>query len=121
MAERLLFIALNKTYGFKEVDCTGPVYKSMEVKEGALFLNFNFAETGIYSPDLEVSNFEIAGADKVFHPAKAVIINHKQVKVSSSEVAEPVAVRYGWNNWFVGTLFDNSMLPASSFRTDNWE
>jgi len=121
VAERLLFIALNKTYGFKEVDCTGPVYKSMEVKEGALFVNFNFAETGIYSPELEVSNFEIAGADKVFHPAKAVIINHKQVKVSSSEVAEPVAVRYGWNNWFVGTLFDNSMLPASSFRTDNWE
>jgi len=121
VAERLLFIALNKTYGFKEVDCTGPIYKSMEAKEGALFLNFNFAETGIYSPEMEVSNFEIAGADKVFHSAKAVIINHKQVKVSSSEVVEPVAVRYGWSNWFVGTLFDNNMLPASSFRTDNWE
>jgi len=121
VAERLLFIALNKTYGFKEVDCTGPIYKSMEAKEGALFLNFNFAETGIYSPEMEVSNFEIAGADKVFHSAKAVIINHKQVKVSSSEVVEPVAVRYGWSTWFVGTLFDNNMLPASSFRTDNWE
>ncbi len=121
VAERLLYIALNKTYGFKEVDCTGPIYKSMEAKEGALFLNFNFAETGIYSSELEVSNFEIAGADKVFHPAKAIIINHKQVKVSSSEVTEPVAVRYGWSNWFVGTLFDNNMLPASSFRTDNWE
>jgi sialate O-acetylesterase len=93
----------------------------MEAKEGALFLNFNFAETGIYSPEMEVSNFEIAGADKVFHPAKAVIISHKQVKVFCPEVAEPVAVRYGWNNWFVGTLFDNNMLPASSFRTDNWE
>ena len=121
VAERLLFIALNKTYGFKDVDCTGPIYKSMEVKEGALFLNFNFAETGIYSPELEISNFEIAGADKVFHPAKAIIINHKQVKVTSLEVLEPVAVRYGWNNWFVGTLYDNNMLPASSFRTDNWE
>ena len=121
VAERLLYIALNKTYGFKEVDCTGPIYKSMEAKEGALFLNFNFAETGIYSSELEVSNFEIAGADKIFHPAKAMIINHKQVKVSSSEVTEPVAVRYGWNNWFVGTLFDNNMLPASSFRSDNWE
>ena len=121
VADRLLYIALNKTYGFKEVDCSGPIYKSMEAKEGALFLNFNFAETGIYSPELEVSNFEIAGADKVFHPAKAVIINHKQVKVFCPEVAEPVAVRYGWSNWFVGTLFDNNMLPASSFRSDNWE
>ncbi len=121
VAERLLFIALNKSYGFKDVDCTGPIYKSMEAKEGALFLNFNFAETGIYSPEMEVSNFEIAGADKIFHPAKAEIINHKQVKVFCPEVIEPVAVRYGWNNWFVGTLFDNNMLPASSFRTDNWE
>lgn len=121
VAERLLFIALNKSYGFKEVDCSGPIYKSMEAKEGALFLNFNFAETGIYSPELEVSNFEIAGADKMFRPAKAVIINQKQVKVFCPEVPEPVAVRYGWNNWFVGTLYDNSMLPASSFRTDDWE
>ena len=121
VAERLLFLALNKTYGFKEVDCIGPIYKSMEAKEGALFLNFNFAETGIYSPEMEVSNFEIAGADKVFHPAKALIINRKQVKVFCPEVTEPVAVRYGWSNWFVGTLFDNNMLPVSSFRTDNWE
>ncbi len=121
VAERLLFLTLNKTYGFKEVDCIGPIYKSMEAKEGALFLNFNFAETGIYSPEMEVSNFEIAGADKVFHPAKALIINRKQVKVFCPEVTEPVAVRYGWSNWFVGTLFDNNMLPVSSFRTDNWE
>jgi len=121
VAERMLFIALNKTYGMKDVDCTGPVYKSMTEKEGALFLNFDNAETGIFSPETEVSYFEIAGEDKVFYPAKAEIISHKQVKVSSLNVKVPVAVRYGWNNWFEGTLFDNNMLPASSFRTDDWE
>jgi sialate O-acetylesterase len=93
----------------------------MEEKEGALFLNFNNAETGIYSSETDVSNFEIAGEDKIFYPAKAEIIKHKQVKVSSAEVKLPVAVRYGWSNWFEGTLFDNNMLPASSFRTDDWE
>ncbi len=121
VAERLLFIALNKTYGMKDIDCMGPVYKSMTEKEGALFLSFDNAETGIFSPETEVSNFEIAGEDKVFYPAKAEIISHKQVKVSSLNVKVPVAVRYGWNNWFEGTLFDNNMLPASSFRTDDWE
>ena len=121
VAERLLFIALNKTYGMKDVDCTGPVYKSMTEKEGALFLSFDAAETGIFSPETEVSCFEIAGEDKVFYPAKAEIISHKQVKVSSLNVKVPVAVRYGWNNWFEGTLYDNNMLPASSFRTDDWE
>ncbi len=121
VAERLLFLALNKTYGMKDVDCTGPVYKSMSEKEGALFLSFNAAETGIFSPETELSNFEIAGEDKIFYPAKAEIIAHKQVKVSSLDVKVPVAVRYGWNNWFEGSLYDNNMLPASSFRTDDWE
>lgn len=121
VAERLLFNALNKTYGMKEVDCTGPVYKSMKEKDGALLLNFDNAETGIFSPETELSYFEIAGEDKVFYPAKAEIVAHKQLKVSSLEVKVPVAVRYGWSNWFVGKLYDNNMLPASSFRTDNWE
>ena len=121
VAERLLFIALNKTYGMKDVDCTGPVYKSMSEKEGALLLSFDAAETGIFSPETELSNFEIAGEDKIFYPAKAEIIAHKQVKVSSLDVKVPVAVRYGWYNWFEGTLYDNNMLPASSFRTDDWE
>ena len=121
VAERLLFNALNKTYGMKEVDCAGPVYKSMIEKDCALILSFDNAETGIFSPETELSYFEIAGEDKVFYPAKAEIIAHKQLKVSSLEVKVPVAVRYGWSNWFIGKLYDNNMLPASSFRTDNWE
>jgi sialate O-acetylesterase len=121
VAERLLFLALNKTYGMKDVDCAGPSYKSMTEKENALLLNFDNAETGIYSTETDVTGFEIAGEDKIFYPAKAEIIGHKQIKVSSADVKTPVAVRYGWYNWFVGTLYDNNMLPASSFRTDDWE
>jgi len=105
----------------KDVDCMGPVYKSMIEKDCALLLSFDYAETGIFSPESELSNFEIAGEDKVFYPAKAIIIAHKQLKVSSIEVLSPVAVRYGWCNWFVGSLYDNNMIPASSFRTDSWE
>jgi len=121
VAERLLLIALNKTYGMKDIDCNSPVYKSMTEKEGALLLSFDAAETGIFSPETELSNFEIAGEDKIFYPAKAEIIAHKQLKVYSLDVKVPVAVRYGWYNWFEGTLYDNNMLPASSFRTDDWE
>ncbi|MFZ4105458.1 sialate O-acetylesterase [Flavobacterium sp.] len=120
-AERLLFNALNKTYGMKGIDCLGPVFKSMTEKDCALLLSFDNAETGIYSPENELSYFEIAGEDRVFYPAKAEIIAHKQLNVYSEKVTIPVAVRYGWCNWFTGSLFDNSMLPASSFRTDTWE
>ena len=68
----------------------------------------------------ELEDFEIAGTDKVFYPAQATIVNGKEVLVKSSSVPQPVAVRYAWSNWVVGTLFDTNLLPASSFRTDDW-
>jgi sialate O-acetylesterase len=43
------------------------------------------------------------------------------VLVKSEKVTAPVAVRYAWKNWVKGTLFDTNLLPASSFRTDDWE
>jgi len=64
--------------------------------------------------------FEIAGADKVFYPATAKIVNKKKVFVKSDKVANPIAVRYAWRNWVEGTLFDTNLLPAPSFRTDTW-
>jgi sialate O-acetylesterase len=120
VAERLLFLALNKTYGMKEIDYLGPVFKTMELKENSLILTFDNAETGLFCFDKELKDFEIAGEDKIFYPAKANILNGKQVSVSNPEVKIPVAVRYGWKNFFQGCLFDTNFLPASSFRTDDW-
>jgi len=120
VADRLLFNALNQTYGFKTVDNASPVYESLEIKDDGIVLNFKNAETGLYSYD-DLEDFEIAGADKVFYPASAEIINRSQVLVKSSDVPNPVAVRYAWRNWVKGTLFDTNLLPAPSFRTDNWE
>ena len=119
VADRLLFNALNQTYGYKTVDCKGPIYKSLEKKNGGLVLSFNNAEKGLYAYD-EVTGFEIAGADKVFYPATAKIVNRRKVLVKSDKVTNPVAVRYAWRNWINGTLYDTNLLPASSFRTDNW-
>ena len=76
--------------------------------------------TGLYSKD-ELKGFEIAGDDKVFYPATAKILNFKDVFVISDKVPIPVAVRYAWRNWVVGTLYDTNLLPASSFRTDEWD
>lgn len=121
VAERLIFMVLNKTYGMKDVDYLGPMFKTLELKENSLILTFDNAETGLFSFDKELKDFEIAGADKVFYPAKAEIIKGRQVSVSSLEVKNPVAVRYGWKNWFQGSLFDTNLLPASSFRSDNWD
>ena len=120
VADRLLFNALHQTYGFKTVDHASPIYESMVEKDGGLVLSFKNAETGLYTYDT-LKGFEIAGADKVFYPAEAKITNQgKNIYVQSNQVTNPVAVRYAWCNWIVGSLYDANLLPASSFRTDNW-
>ena len=119
VAERLLFNALNQTYGFETIDYAGPTYASFDAQDGGLLLSFNNAETGLFAYD-ELHGFEIAGEDKVFYPAEATIIDRKNVLVKSDKVPSPSAVRYAWRNWIMGTLYDTNLLPASSFRTDDW-
>lgn len=120
VADRMLFNALNQTYGFSTIDYAGPVYESMEEQEDGLLLKFKYAENGLFAFD-RLEGFEIAGADKVFYPAEASIEDRMNLFVKSDRVQAPVAVRYAWVNWIEGTLFDASLLPASSFRTDDWD
>ncbi|MNT94984.1 hypothetical protein D3C72_2367780 [compost metagenome] len=63
--------------------------------------------------------FEVAGADKVFHPANAVI-KGTEVIVSAAAVPVPVAVRYAFKDFVIGDLFGTDGLPVTSFRTDDW-
>jgi len=119
VADRLLYNALNQTYGFKSINFEGPIFDSMTEKDGGLMLKFKNEENGIYSYS-GLEGFEIAGSDKVFYPATAKIIDRKTVLVISDKVPNPVAVRYDWNNWVQGTLLNTNLLPATSFRTDNW-
>ena len=70
----------------------------------------------------ELSGFEVAGSDRVFHPAKAKIEQGKgRLIVWSDEVAVPTAVRYAFRNYAEASLFNTFGIPAPSFRTDDWE
>ena len=119
VADRLLYNALNQTYDNKKVEYASPIFESMEVKDGGLNLKFKNAKNGLYCYN-ELEGFEIAGDDKIFYPANAKIVDRKTVLVSSDKVLSPVAVRYAFDNWVEGTLYNTNLLPASSFRTDNW-
>jgi sialate O-acetylesterase len=119
VADRLLFNALHQTYGYKTIDYVGPTYTSLEIKNDEILLNFKNIEKGLFTYN-GLAGFEIAGADKVFYPASARIVKNKKVIVKSTKVTNPVAVRYAWRNWVNGTLYDTNLLPASSFRTDDW-
>ena len=119
ISKRLLYLALAKTYHKNGIAFSGPVYKSMKVDTSRVNIDFNFAENGLTSFGKDLSNFEVAGADKIFYPATARITN-AGVTVQSDRVKEPVAVRYAFKDWVIGDLYNNEGLPASSFRTDDW-
>lgn len=123
IAKRLSYWAFSETYGFKGIAFKTPTYRSMYVKDSVVVLNFNDAENGFYSFGKSVDCFEVAGADKVFYPAKISMNRKNQVLVTSPQVKTPVAVRYGFYNFpkTEGYLYNTAGLPLNSFRTDDWE
>jgi sialate O-acetylesterase len=118
--KRLAYLALAKTYNQKGFEYSGPVLKEMTVEGSVAKLTFDHAKYGLTTFGEELVNFKIAGKNKRFVPAKA-FITREGISVVSPLVAKPVAVRYAFDDWVVGELFNNEGLPASSFRTDDWE
>ena len=117
--ERLALLSLANTYGKKGLPDFA-TYKEVTFQGDTAVVSFDRSKEWVYfNNGPESDNFEIAGADKVFHKAKAWVSRNK-VYVKSDEVKQPVAVRYAFCNWVVGDLFHDG-LPVSSFRTDNWE
>ena len=120
IGKRLAAWAFAKNYGMKDVACSGPLYKSMKIDGQGIRISFDYVKTGLEAKGGPLTYFEIAGSDGKFVPATAVI-EKNTVVVSSPTIKEPVAVRYGWSNTATPNLFNQEGLPASSFRTDNWD
>ena len=117
--ERLARLALVKTYGFKGITAESPYFSGMSVSNDTVTVSFDRDKMWINCKDkFESENFQLAGEDKVFYPAKAWLERSK-VKVKCDKVPHPVAVRYGFENYVAGDLFGED-LPVSSFRSDNW-
>jgi sialate O-acetylesterase len=120
VGKRLATIALEKTYRKIKVG-SGPLYRSLKVVGSSIILSFMQAGTGLVAKGGKLYGFEVAGADKVFHSATAVI-KGSTVIVSSTAVSNPVAVRYGWaDDAGAINLYNEEGFPASPFRTDRWK
>ncbi len=117
---RLAFLALVKTYGKKGFACEGPVLKEMTIEGNQVRLTFDNASNGLTSFGKGLYCFEVAGSNKRFYPAEAFITN-SGITLFSPTVTQPVAVRYAFKDFIVGDLFNTEGLPASSFRTDDWD
>lgn len=117
---RLALIARAKTYGENKLVYSGPTYNHLKNKKNKIQLFFDNVDSGFKKPSEELKEFEIAGDDQVFYPAETKI-DGKTIVVSSSKVKNPTAVRFAWKAVPEPNLFNNENLPASPFRTDDWE
>lgn len=118
VGERLALLALDKVYQQKLVS-SGPIYESAAIKDNKIIIRFNNIGTGLVSKDGEaLKEFAIAGADKKFVWAKAIIDNDKVI-VWHDAIVTPMYVRYAWaDNPVQPNLYNKEGLPASPFRTD---
>jgi sialate O-acetylesterase len=117
--QRLALLARKVAYGEKLI-AEGPTYRKAKFDDGAAELSFNNVGSGLEARGGSLKGFAIAGEDKKFVWADARIEGNKVI-VSSPSVPEPKAVRYGWADFPVVNLFNKEGLPATPFRTDDWE
>jgi sialate O-acetylesterase len=113
---RLALVAEKMTYG-KDVECSGPVYKAMDVEGSKVRLTFDHLGGGLVVKGDRLEGFAIAGADGQFAWADATV-DGDTVVVSSPQVATPTTVRYAWSNNPVCNLYNQAGLPAVPFATD---
>jgi sialate O-acetylesterase len=102
---------------------SGPVFQSMKKKGNKIRIFFTSTGGGLAVKGQlgYVRGFAIAGKDRRFYWAKAVI-EENSVVVQAPEVKRPVAVRYAWaDNPGTLDLYNREGLPALPFRTDNWK
>lgn len=118
-SKRLALMALSKTYGLKGFAGESPAYESMSINGSTITIKFKNAPNGLSAFGKELKYFEVAGANKVFRPAKAMV-SGGNIIVSATDVKEPVAVRYAFKDFVIGDLFSTEGFPVSSFRSDEW-
>lgn len=119
VGKRFAYLAFGNTYNMKGFAYQSPAFDSLLINGNTATIKFKYAPNGLTSYRKPLTEFEIAGADKVFRPATANIRN-RTIVLSSPFVAAPVAVRYAFKDFIVGELFSTEGFPVSSFRTDDW-
>ena len=119
VGKRLALAARALAHG-EDLVYSGPVFRRVTTEGTGLRVWFDHVGGGLESREGDLTGFEVAGADRRFVSASARI-DSGNVVVSSPEVERAVAVRYGWSGSPVCNLYNAEGLPASPFRSDDWE
>ena len=122
---RLALVARRLVYGETNLVHSGPEFVRMNIelpKGDKIRLHFKNVGGGlrIKPGDTKLTGFAVAGADKNFVWADA-IIEGNTIVISSPDVPAPQHIRYGWAWNPIVNLINKEGLPAITFRTDEYE
>ncbi len=116
VGKRLALWALANTYGKKGLVYSGPLFKSLTIKDGRAIVDFNHAD-GIKSRDGKpLTHFELLSAEGKWFPAGAYVHEGKII-VSTKAIRKPIGVRLGWDQLAEPNLVNGAGLPASPFTS----
>jgi hypothetical protein len=118
VAKRLLPYVKALVYG-EQITHKSPIYKSHTVQGGEMTLTFDNLGTGLKAVKA-ITEFEIAGADKVYKPAIATLLPDNRINLSNTTISNPVFARYAFLNFPTVSIFttDALPLPLSPFKTE---
>jgi sialate O-acetylesterase len=115
---RLALVARAVAYKEKLV-YEGPLFEKATVAGDMVRIRLGNLGGGLVVKNDVLTGFSIAGEDRQFVDAEAVL-DGNEIVVSSPLVAKPVAVRYGWSDPAKMSLYNKEGLPAFPFRTDDF-
>ena len=117
VGQRMANLVLKNIYHLDEGLVESPQIKSVKYNGNKAILTYDFSE-GLHFKNKTSDQFQLASKDNKFYQAKAKIKGN-QIILESSEVRDPVNVRYSWSNISIPDLYNEAELPASSFESEN--
>ncbi|HEY3914381.1 MAG TPA: sialate O-acetylesterase [Verrucomicrobiae bacterium] len=116
VGHRLALLALAGTYDEKNVIASGPTFKSMEIEDSRLRVDFDHAD-GLHSRDGKPLDwFEIMDADEGGFVKADAQIDGSSVVLSALRVRHPAAMRFAWSMLAEPNLVNSAGLPTGAFR-----
>lgn len=122
VSRQLALLALDNIYGIKGIASGAPELVKTTLSDRKYILEFTHGKGLMTPPGEDAKGFEVAGADKVFYPAKAKLVGYKIVVEVPQEVAEPHSLRYSFYDCpLTSNVSSRFGFPLAPFRTDSWE
>lgn len=117
IARRLLLVALNKTYGRKNIVCEAPAPASISLGDGKATIKFN-GNIHVRN-DSTAAGFIACDANNNYVEATAKLEDANTLSITAPGLGKIKDIRYNWAEYPIGNLYGPTNLPVLPFRTDD--